>query len=148
MCHIKLFNSCGVFFSLPALAKIKLTLTQGTSSSELLSPNYPDSFPDDDVMEWYFEIPAKLRVSVQFLNLTQPRCLKKETAMEYHSKGRAALLLNLMDTQQALNQGDFSLMLRNCEMDRRRAGSPGFSLSIKVSASTADSRGVYIGCTF
>ncbi|XP_042280954.1 CUB domain-containing protein 1-like isoform X1 [Thunnus maccoyii] len=122
-----------------SLAKITLTLPQGTSSSELLSPNYPDSFPDDDVMEWYFQIPAKQTASVQFLNVTQPHCLKKETAVEYHGKGRGALVLTLKDTQPAQNQGDFSLMLRNCEMDRRRTGSPGLSLSIKVSTPRANS---------
>ncbi|CAK6967556.1 CUB domain-containing protein 1-like [Scomber scombrus] len=122
-----------------SLAKIKLTLPQGTSSSELFSPNYPDSFPDDDVMEWYFQVPAKQTAFVQFLNLTQPHCLKKRTAVEYHGKGRVALVRSLTDTQPTQNQGDFSLMLRNCEMDRRRASSPGLSLSIKVSASRTNS---------
>ncbi|XP_069549359.1 CUB domain-containing protein 1a [Brachyistius frenatus] len=117
-----------------SLAKISLTLSKGTSSSELLSPNYPDSFPDDDVMEWYFQVPDKHRTAVQFLNLTQPRCLKKETAVEVHSRGRAALVLSLMDTHMYQNEGNFSLTLRNCEMDRRRASSPGLSLNLKVSA--------------
>ncbi|KAM7382665.1 hypothetical protein PAMP_002387 [Pampus punctatissimus] len=122
-----------------SLAKIKLTLPQGTSSSELLSPNYPDSFPDDDVMEWYFQVPPKQIVFVELLNITQPHCLKKETAVEYHYKGREASVRSLTDIQPAQNQGDFSLTLRNCEMDRRQAGSPGLSLSIKVSASSANS---------
>uniref|UniRef100_A0A3Q1CT44 CUB domain containing protein 1a n=1 Tax=Amphiprion ocellaris TaxID=80972 RepID=A0A3Q1CT44_AMPOC len=119
-----------------SLAKISLTLAKGASSSELLSPNYPDSFPDDDVMEWYFEVPDKHKAVVQFGNLTEPRCLKKETAVEYHSKGRGALVLRLTDTQPVQNQGSFSLTLRNCEMDRRRTGSPGLSLNLKVSALT------------
>uniref|UniRef100_A0A3P8TVL7 CUB domain containing protein 1a n=1 Tax=Amphiprion percula TaxID=161767 RepID=A0A3P8TVL7_AMPPE len=122
-----------------SLAKISLTLAKGASSSELLSPNYPDSFPDDDVMEWYFEVPDKHKAVVQFGNLTEPRCLKKETAVEYHSKGRGALVLSLTDTQPVQNQGSFSLTLRNCEMDRRRTGSPGLSLNLKVSASTTSS---------
>lgn len=126
-----------------SLAKITLTLPKGTSTSELLSPNYPDSFPDDDVMEWYFQVPDKHKISVQFLNLTQPLCLKKQTAVEYHSKGRGASVLRLTDRQPQQEQGDFALMLRNCEMDRRRTGSPGLSLSIKVSSSSA---GVPVVC--
>ncbi|XP_022049889.2 CUB domain-containing protein 1a [Acanthochromis polyacanthus] len=122
-----------------SLAKISLTLPKGASSSELLSPNYPDSFPDDDVMEWYFDVPDKHKVAIQFGNLTEPRCLKKETGVEYHSRGRGALVLSLMDTQPVQNQGSFSLTLRNCEMDRRRTGSPGLSLNLKVSASTTSS---------
>lgn len=122
-----------------SLAKISLTLPKGASSSELLSPNYPDSFPDDDVVEWYFQVPDKHKAAVQFGNLTEPRCLKKETAVEYHSKMRGALVLSLRDAQPVQNQGSFSLILRNCEMDRRRTGSPGLSLHLKVLASTTSS---------
>ncbi|XP_054637833.1 CUB domain-containing protein 1a isoform X2 [Dunckerocampus dactyliophorus] len=123
-----------------SLAKITVSLPHQSSSIELLSPNFPESFPDDDVMEWYFHIEAKQKANVEFLNLTQPRCLKKETAAEYHSKGREALVLRLTDTQPVQNRGDFTLTLRNCEMDRRRAGSPGLSVKIKVSASRASSQ--------
>ncbi|XP_041798665.1 CUB domain-containing protein 1-like [Chelmon rostratus] len=122
-----------------SLAKITLTLPKGNSSSELLSPNYPDSFPDDDVMEWYFQVPDKHKTFVQLLKLTQPRCLKKDTAVEYHSRGRGALVLRLTDPQPEQNQGNFSLTLRNCEMDRRRAGSPGLSLNLKVTSSSKSS---------
>lgn len=122
-----------------SLARVSLTLPKGTSSSELLSPNYPDSFPDDDVVEWYFQVPQKHKTAVHFLNLTQPGCLKKETAVEYHSKGRGALVLGLAEVQPSQTEGDFSLTLRNCEMDRRRSGSPGLSLNIRVSASSTSS---------
>ncbi|XP_029958601.1 CUB domain-containing protein 1a [Salarias fasciatus] len=122
-----------------SLARVSLMLPKGTSSSELLSPNYPDTFPDDDVMEWYFQVPPKHKTAVQFLNLTQPQCLKKEAAVEYHSKGRGALVLGLTDAQPAQTEGDFSLTLRNCEMDRTRSGSPGLSLNIRVSAKSTSS---------
>ncbi|XP_061531150.1 CUB domain-containing protein 1a [Phycodurus eques] len=122
-----------------SLAKITVSLPHGTSFSELLSPNFPESFPDDDVMEWYFEVTDKKRVAIEFLDLTEPRCLKKETAAEYHSKGWRALVMALTDAQPVQNQGEFSLILRNCEMDRRRAGSPGLSLKVKVTSSLASS---------
>ncbi|GLD56485.1 CUB domain-containing protein 1-like protein [Lates japonicus] len=122
-----------------SLARITLTLPKGASSTELLSPNYPDSFPDDDEMEWYFQVPNKHKTTIQFLNLTQPSCLKKVTAAEYHSKGRQALVLSLTERQPDQDQGNFSLMLRNCEMDRRRAGSPGLSLNVRVSTSSTSS---------
>ncbi|XP_031608066.2 CUB domain-containing protein 1-like isoform X2 [Oreochromis aureus] len=107
-----------------------------TSSSELLSPDYPESFPDDDIMEWYFRVPDKHRVDVQFLNLTQPDCVKKEVAVEYHQKGRVTSVLGLNDTQPLQNQGDFLLTLRNCEMERAPADSPGLTFTLKVSASS------------
>ncbi|KAM4633023.1 CUB domain-containing protein 1-like [Polymixia lowei] len=117
-----------------SLAKVKLILPKGSSSSELLSPNYPHSFPDDDLIEWEFQVPAQHNAAVQVLNYMLPRCKKKETAIEYHSRGRGALVLRLSDTQPAQKQGNFSLTLRNCEMDRSRANSPGLSLRFKVSA--------------
>ncbi|KAK2844347.1 hypothetical protein Q5P01_011006 [Channa striata] len=119
-----------------SLAKITLTFPDGSSSTELLSPNYPNSFPDDDVMEWYFLVPDKHKTFVQFLNLTQPHCLKKETAVEYRSKGRAVSVFSLMDPQPDQNWGNFSLTLRNCAMDKRRSGSPGLSVNLRVTASS------------
>lgn len=134
-------TSVCVFFSLTALAKIKVTLPKGTSSSDLFSPNYPDSFPDDDVMEWYFEVPDKHKAAVLFSNVTQPRCLKKVTAVECHIKGKG-YVLNLTDPRPHQNKESFSLTLRNCEMDRTRAGSPGLSLNLKVSSSIANPTGL------
>lgn len=132
MCFIYLFT-----FSFPALAKISLTLPQGLSSLELFSPNYPGSFPNDDLMEWYFDVPAKHKASIQLSNLTQPRCLRKEAAVEYHGSGRTSLVVSLADAQPVQNQGSFSVTLRNCEMDKSRAKSSGLSLNFKVSVSTA-----------
>ncbi|XP_061771845.1 CUB domain-containing protein 1-like [Nerophis ophidion] len=122
-----------------SLAKITVSLPDQSSSIELLSPNFPESFPDDDVMEWHFHVEATHKATIEFLNVTQPRCLKKGTAAEYQRKGRRALVVGLTDTQPVLNQGDFSLTLRNCEMDRRSAGSPGLSLKLNVSSFKASS---------
>ncbi|KAM9724078.1 CUB domain-containing protein 1a [Menidia menidia] len=122
-----------------SLARISLELPRGTSSSELLSPNYPESFPDDDVMEWYVQVPDQYEAHVGFLNVTQPQCLKKKTAVEYKSRGRGASVLGLNDPQPKEVKGSFLLTLRNCEMDRRRAHSPGLSLNFKVSASRISS---------
>uniref|UniRef100_A0A8C4DVH3 CUB domain containing protein 1a n=1 Tax=Dicentrarchus labrax TaxID=13489 RepID=A0A8C4DVH3_DICLA len=127
-----------------SLAKVTLTLPKGSSSSDLLSPNYPDSFPDDDVMEWYFQVPDKHKTALQLLKLREPRCLKKDTAVEYHIKARVASVLRLTDPQPEQLLGSFSVMLRNCEMNRSQAGSPGLSLKLRVSSSS--SSGLYIIC--
>lgn len=135
------FDCSTCLISLTALARISVTLPKGTSSSELLSPNYPESFPDDDVMEWYFQVPDKHKAVVQLLKHTQPQCRKKEAALEYHiGEGRASLL-GLKDLQPEQGEGNFSLTLRNCEMDRRRADSPGLSVNLHVSSSSKSSSG-------
>lgn len=123
-----------------SLAKISVSLPQGLSSMELFSPNYPDSFPDDDVMEWYFVVPAKHKASIQLFNLTQPQCLRKTVAMEYHRLGRTAQLVRLTEAQPEQREGGFTMTLRNCKMDRTRAGSPGLSLNFRLSASKANAQ--------
>ncbi|XP_029360465.1 CUB domain-containing protein 1-like isoform X2 [Echeneis naucrates] len=124
-----------------SLAKVSLKLPKGSSYADLLSPNYPDSFPDDDVMEWHFEVPNEHKTDIQFLNLTQPSCQKKEAAMEYQMEGKWkwASVLQLQEEQPLRKRGNFTMILRNCEMDRSRAGSPGLSLSIRVSSSNPSS---------
>ncbi|CAB1334155.1 unnamed protein product, partial [Coregonus sp. 'balchen'] len=118
-----------------SLAVLKVTLPEGTSSSKLLSPNYPNSFPDDDLMEWKFVVPPKHNATVVFLAQTQPQCLKKEPAVEYHhDNGRFAVVKKLSDPQPAKRRDSFSLILRNCEMNRIGDGSTGLSLRFQVSA--------------
>lgn len=123
-----------------SLARISVFLPEGMSSLELFSPNYPGSFPDDDVMEWSFVVPKKHKASIQLFNLTEPQCLKKETALEYHGLGRTALLVGLTDPQPEQKEGDFTLTLRNCQMDHRRAGSTGLSTNFRVTTSRANTQ--------
>lgn len=134
-----------VIFPSAALARITVTLPKGKSSVELLSPNYPESFPDDDVMEWYFELPLKHKAVVQLRNVIQPHCLKKSVAMEYNATGVS--VRRLTEPQPDQSKGNFTMKLRNCEMNRRRDGSPGLSLSFRVSSSSIGSPGLYINCT-
>ncbi|XP_037533180.1 CUB domain-containing protein 1 [Nematolebias whitei] len=118
------------------LAKISLTLPNGTSTSELLSPNYPKSFPNDDEMEWAFQVPLYHRAAVEFRGFTQPQCWKKETAVEYHSNTRSALVLSLDEAQPQQYRGSFSMILRNCKMDRSSAC--GLSLNFTVTVSSLE----------
>ncbi|KAL0984945.1 hypothetical protein UPYG_G00150820 [Umbra pygmaea] len=118
-----------------SLAVVKVTVPEGTSSSVLLSPNYPDSFPDDDLVEWEFMVPPKHYSTVVFLNLTQPQCLKKEPAAEYqYGNKQYGLVKKLSDPQPAQRRDYFSLTLRNCEMNRIGENSTGLALRFQVSA--------------
>ncbi|XP_072317575.1 CUB domain-containing protein 1-like [Eucyclogobius newberryi] len=119
-----------------SLAKMSVSLPRGPSSLELLSPNYPGSFPDDKIMEWHFEVPAKHQASIQLLNVTQPQCLDKRPGVEYHNMFRFGLVAGLTETQPVQREGEFTMTLRNCKMDRRRANSPGLSMGFKVSTAT------------
>lgn len=137
-------DSSSTYHCPSALAVLKVTLPEGTSSSEFLSPNYPNSFPDDDLMEWKFVVPPKHNATVVFLGQTQPQCLKKEPAVEYrHSNGQFAVVKKLSDPQPAQRRDSFTLILRNCEMNRIGDGSTGLSLRFKVSAKRRSLPGHY-----
>lgn len=120
-----------------SLAVITVTVPEGTSSTELFSPNYPDSFPDDDLVEWRFHVPRKHYSAVLFLARAQPRCLKKEPAVEYHTSrtGSGSVVVALDDPQPTQIQGPFTFTLRNCEMDMTGADAPRLSLHFQVSTS-------------
>ncbi|KAJ8005387.1 hypothetical protein DPEC_G00146090 [Dallia pectoralis] len=118
-----------------ALAVLRVILPEGTSSSVFLSPNYPNTFPDDDLIEWEFIVPPKHNTTVVFLNLTQPLCLKKEAAAEYHYRDKLyAVVKKLSDPQPTQRRDSFSMILRNCEMNKIGNIFNGLSLRFQVSA--------------
>uniref|UniRef100_A0A1A8B7Y8 CUB domain containing protein 1a n=1 Tax=Nothobranchius furzeri TaxID=105023 RepID=A0A1A8B7Y8_NOTFU len=115
--------------------KVSLTLPIGNSSSELLSPNYPNSFSSDDVMEWSFMVPAKHTTAVTLHSVTQPKCVRKTAAVEYTFLRRAGLVYRLDEPQPGKIPGSFSMVLRNCEMDETLSSS-GLTLNVMVSVSS------------
>ncbi|XP_014851488.1 PREDICTED: CUB domain-containing protein 1-like [Poecilia mexicana] len=115
------------------LAKISVTLEEGSLSSTLLTPNYPNSFPNNDLMEWYFQVPYNYKTAIKFLNLKQPTCLKDNAEVTYRNEGTSSQVVGLGDVQPEQKQGSFSLRLRNCQMDTRRPD--GLSMNLTVTAS-------------
>ncbi|XP_035276344.1 CUB domain-containing protein 1-like [Anguilla anguilla] len=113
------------------LALVKVVLPSGSSATKFFSPNYPVSFPDDDLMTWDFEVPSLHNYTVRFLNYTEPQCIKKDVSVEYHRTGNIFIGKTLRDPQPANRQGNFSLTLRNCEMDTKVK--PGLTLNFQVS---------------
>lgn len=81
-------------------------------------------------------VPDKHKAAVRVLRLTEPVCLKKSTALEYHNTARGAVVVRPAAPQPEQRQGNFSLTLRNCEVDKRRSSSPGLSLSLLVSSAS------------
>ncbi|KAJ8354306.1 hypothetical protein SKAU_G00218730 [Synaphobranchus kaupii] len=113
------------------LALVKVTLPSGSSVNEFFSPNYPGSFPDDDLMTWEFHVPSQHNITVRFLKYTEPRCVKKDVVVEYRRTGSAFIGKSLVDPQPSNRQGNFSLSLRNCEMVKK--DTPGLTLHFQVS---------------
>ncbi|KAJ3598335.1 hypothetical protein NHX12_001846 [Muraenolepis orangiensis] len=132
--------SVSVGEEIKSLAKIKVFLPTGGASPpvELFSPNYPRSFPDDDLVQWEVEVPLKHNAIVQVVNHTRPACRKKETAVEYHGSGRSVLVLTLSDRQPEKISHNFTMTLKSCEMDRTRGDPRGLAVHFRVSTAPMD----------
>ncbi|KAM9488166.1 CUB domain-containing protein 1a [Clarias gariepinus] len=123
-------------------AIISVTLPEKPSSQEFFSPNYPESFPDDDLVTWTFQVPHKYYSTVNILNCTKPRCEKKDTRVEYQLHS-TTLVKQLSEPQLSEHQGSFNLSLQNCHVDTQ-SSFPGLTLHFKISALQ---RGREVRCT-
>ncbi|XP_014646764.1 PREDICTED: CUB domain-containing protein 1 [Ceratotherium simum simum] len=97
---------------------------EGEGSATLMSANYPDGFPEDELMTWQFVIPAHLRASVSFLNFNNSNCEKKEERVEYYIPGSTTNpeVFSLKDKQPGNMAGNFNLSLQGCDQDAQNPG--------------------------
>ncbi|KAG7336233.1 hypothetical protein KOW79_000926 [Hemibagrus wyckioides] len=130
----------GPEISSPAI--INVTLPEKPSSQEFFSPNYPESFPDDDLITWAFQVPYKYYSTVHILNYTMPRCDTKDTRMEYQLYSKT-MVKKLSEPQLSEHQGSFNLSLQNCNVDTQ-SSSTSLTLHFKISAVR---RGNEVRCT-
>ncbi|MGH0122702.1 UNVERIFIED_CONTAM: hypothetical protein FKN15_006794, partial [Acipenser sinensis] len=120
---------------------IEVKLLPG-SSVNLLSPNYPLSFSDDDLMSWMFTVPENNKASVLFLNYTQPNCNKKSESVEYAVAGyQSTIGKSLTDQQPSSIRGNFEMQLENCKMDKSDPGK--LSLEFRVEAFNESQQSCY-----
>uniref|UniRef100_A0A3P8SMY7 CUB domain containing protein 1a n=1 Tax=Amphiprion percula TaxID=161767 RepID=A0A3P8SMY7_AMPPE len=113
-----LFSSC---FS-SELAIVKVNLPRGVSDTDFITANYPRDFPDTQQMQWDFTVPGMHNYSVNFLNHAAPECLNSEVAVEYQKKDKKATKATLTDPQPKHQQGNFNMVLKNCETNRTLEG--------------------------
>uniref|UniRef100_A0A8C5GCQ0 CUB domain-containing protein 1-like n=2 Tax=Gouania willdenowi TaxID=441366 RepID=A0A8C5GCQ0_GOUWI len=112
------------------LAIMKVNLPRGVSDTEFPSPNFPGDFPDLQQMQWDFNVPSMHNYTVHFMDHTEPECLEGDVMVEYQKEAQKATILSLTDPQPKHQQGDFSLVLKNCETNRTLQG---LALNYKVS---------------
>ncbi|XP_061598151.1 CUB domain-containing protein 1 [Cololabis saira] len=112
------------------VAIVKVNLPRGVSNTDFITPNYPEDFPDDEQMQWSFSVPGMHNYTVHFHEHTSPECLKKEVEVEYKKEGKKGSNLTLTAPQPKHHQGNFHMVLRNCETNRTLKG---LSLSFRVS---------------
>ncbi|KAM6899981.1 CUB domain-containing protein 1, partial [Xenentodon cancila] len=112
------------------VATMKVSLPRGVSDTDFITPNYPGDFPDDQQMQWSFTVPGMHNYTVHFHERTSPECLQKEVELEYKKEGRRGTNLTLTAPLPRQHQGNFDIVLRNCQTNRTLKG---LSLRFRVS---------------
>ncbi|XP_028927055.1 CUB domain-containing protein 1 [Ornithorhynchus anatinus] len=96
---------------------------EGEGEATLMSANYPEGLPEDELMSWGFTIPPHLRTSVSFLNYTLANCANKEQRVEYHIPGSSSPeVIPFSDKQPGNIAGNFNISLLGCDQDTLNPG--------------------------
>ncbi|XP_022069363.2 CUB domain-containing protein 1 [Acanthochromis polyacanthus] len=104
------------------LAIVKVNLPRGVSDIDFITANYPGDFPDVQQMQWDFTVPGMHNYSVSFLSHAAPECLSGEVMVEYQKKDKKVTKATLTDPQPKHQQGNFNMVLKNCETNRTLEG--------------------------
>ncbi|RVE67108.1 hypothetical protein OJAV_G00114840 [Oryzias javanicus] len=112
------------------IAIAKVDLPRGVSDTVLFSANYLRQFPDEQQMQWSFNTPGMHNYSVSFLDQTYPECIQDDVVVEYQKENGKSLQLSLTDPQPQHQQGNFEMVLKNCQTNTTL---PGLTLRYKVS---------------
>ncbi|XP_041867690.1 CUB domain-containing protein 1 isoform X2 [Melanotaenia boesemani] len=109
---------------------VKVKLPRGVSETNFITPNYPRDFPDMQQMRWNFTVPGMHNYTMRFLRHTNPECLKDDVVVKYEKENDKVTQLTLSDPQPQHQQGNFNMVLKNCETNTTLQG---LSLSYRVS---------------
>ncbi|XP_031326011.2 CUB domain-containing protein 1 isoform X1 [Camelus dromedarius] len=150
--HLPWFNDRNVSgFSIANRSSVKRlciieSVFEGEGSATLMSANYPDGFPEDELMTWQFIVPAHLRASVSFLHFSVSNCVKKEERVEYYIPGSTTNpeVFKLEDKQPGNMAGNFNLSLQGCDQDAQNPGILRLQFQVLVQRPQNESNKTYV----
>ncbi|KAF3707288.1 CUB domain-containing protein 1 [Channa argus] len=112
------------------LATINVNLPRGVSDTDFITANYPGSFPDNQQVQWNFTVPGMHNYTMKFHKHTAPECINNDVEVEYQKEDNKVTKVSLTDPQPQHQQGNFNMLLKNCETNTTLQG-----LSLKYSVS-------------
>ncbi|KAL3043692.1 hypothetical protein OYC64_003534 [Pagothenia borchgrevinki] len=112
------------------VAIVKVNLPRGASETNFISANYPRDFPDEQQMQWDFTVPGMHNYTMHITDHTAPECLNNEVEVVYQKEGKKGTKVSLTDPQPQHQQGNFNMVLKNCETNQTLEG---LSLNYRVS---------------
>lgn len=111
-------------------AIVKVNLPRGVSDTDFITANYPRDFPDGQQMQWDFTVPGMHNYTMHFRDHTAPECLSGEVEVAYQKENKKVTKLTLTDSQPQHQQGNFNMVLKNCETNKTLQG---LTLNYRVS---------------
>ncbi|KAF0024363.1 hypothetical protein F2P81_023165 [Scophthalmus maximus] len=89
-----------------------------SSPTMLASPNWPRGMKPSSTVSWIVTLPSQYQAHVQFVNITQPKCLDRHTAMTVKMLGHDEEIMSRREDEQAedklLVPQSFYLNMSNC----------------------------------
>uniref|UniRef100_A0A669DDL7 CUB domain containing protein 1a n=1 Tax=Oreochromis niloticus TaxID=8128 RepID=A0A669DDL7_ORENI len=122
--------NCPLFFPLLVIAIVGVNLPRGVSDTTLVTANFPRDFPDSMQMQWNFTVPGMHNYTVRFDHVTPPECLNNGEVKVDYQAGANTVTKTLKDPQPEHQQGNFNMVLTNCETNTTL---PGLTLNYSVS---------------
>lgn len=112
------------------IAIVGVNLPRGVSDTTLVTANFPRYFPDNMQMQWNFTVPGMHNYTVRFDHVTPPECLNNGEVKVDYQAGANTVTKTLKDPQPEHQQGNFNMVLTNCETNTTL---PGLTLNYSVS---------------
>ncbi|XP_051872193.1 CUB domain-containing protein 1 isoform X2 [Pristis pectinata] len=95
---------------------------QPETPAYFMSANWPQGFPNDELMTWTFAVPSNHHANVTVENFTLPSCVKREAGWFFGP--------SVLGKKSNQFHKSFMLTLQNCDMDSSSA--TGLTLRFKV----------------
>lgn len=112
------------------IAIVGVNLPRGVSDTTLVTANFPRYFPGNMQMQWNFTVPGMHNYTVRFDHVTPPECLNNGEVKVDYQAGANTVTKTLKDPQPEHQQGNFNMVLTNCETNTTL---PGLTLNYSVS---------------
>ncbi|XP_048472230.1 CUB domain-containing protein 1 [Rhincodon typus] len=99
-------------FFVPAIGKFSIVevVLQPGSPAYFMSADWPEGFPNDELMSWRFTVPSKYHANVTIETFTLPKCIKRKAGV-YNGPP-------VLGKMEGKYRADFIISLQNCDMDQ------------------------------
>lgn len=112
--------------SIPFLETFIYRVTPTMSPTVLATPNWPQGMRPSSTVSWIVTLPSQYQADVQFVNISQPKCNDRHTAIKVKMLGQEEEILSRREDEQAedklLVPQSFYLNMSNCIVEEGQFG--------------------------